>query len=100
MQGLGGTVDVLRGGAIDWVALGDGNGLFEDDRVRTFKAAWAQLAFDGGSSLRVDEETMISLGGGITVERGVVEGELQAGLRLKTPSLEAESVTPRDIVFR
>ena len=40
------------------------------------------------------------MGGGVTVERGSVAGELQAGLRLKTPALEAESVAPRDIVFR
>ena len=100
VQGLGGKVDVLRGGAIDWVALGDGNGLYEDDRLRTFKGAWAKLVFSGGSGLRVGEETMISFGGGVTVERGVVEGELSAGLRLKTPSLEAETVTSRDIEFR
>ena len=100
VQGLGGKVDVLRGGAVDWVALGDGNGLYEDDRLRTFKGAWARLAIDGGSSLRVGEETMISFGGGVTVERGVVEGELAAGLRLKTPALEAETVTSRDIEFR
>jgi len=100
VQGLGGKVDVLRGGAIDWVTLGDGNGLYEDDRLRTFKGAWARLALDGGSSLRVGEETMISFGGGVTVERGVVEGELAAGLRLKTPALEAETATSRDIEFR
>ena len=100
VQGLGGKVDVLRGGAVDWVALGDGSGLYEDDRMRTFKGAWAKLTFDGGSALRVGEETMISFGGGITVERGVVEGELAAGLRLKTPTLEAETATSRDIEFR
>lgn len=100
VQGLGGKVDVLRGGAVDWVALGDGSGLYEDDRMRTFKGAWAKLVFDGGSALRVGEETMISFGGGITVERGVVEGELAAGLRVKTPTLEAETATSRDIEFR
>ena len=56
--------------------------------------------FDGGSALRVGEETMISFGGGVTVERGVVEGELSAGLRLKTPALEAETAPSRDIEFR
>ena len=100
VQGLGGKVDVLRGGAIDWVTLQDGSGLYEDDRMRTFKGAWAKLAFDGGSALRVGEETMISFGGGVTIERGVVEGELAAGLRLKTPTLEAETATSRDIEFR
>jgi len=100
VQGLGGKVDVLRGGAVDWVALADGSGLYEDDRMRTFKGAWARLQFDGGSSLRVGEETMITFGGGVTVERGVVEGELAAGLRLKTPTLEAETATSRDIEFR
>jgi len=100
VRGLGGKVDVLRGGAVDWVTLGDGSGLYEDDRMRTFKGAWARLQFDGGSSLRVGEETMITFGGGVTVERGVVEGELAAGLRLKTPTLEAETATSRDIEFR
>ena len=100
VQGLGGRVDVLRGGAVDWVGLGDGGGLYEDDRMRTFKGAWARLQFEGGSSLRVGEETMITFGGGVTVERGVVEGELAAGLRLKTPTLEAETATSRDIEFR
>jgi hypothetical protein len=100
VQGLGGKVDVLRGGDIDWVALGDGSGLYEDDRLRTFKGAWARLAIDGGSALRVGEETMISFGGGVTVERGVVEGELAGGLKLRTPALEAEAVTSRAIEFR
>ena len=100
IAGLNPAVDILRGGAVEWVRAGGGESLFEDDRVRTFKAAWAQLTFDEGSSLRVDEESLITLGGGVTVERGSVAGELQAGLRLKTPALEAESVAPRDIVFR
>ena len=97
---LNGAVDILRAGVVDWARAGGSEGLYEDDRVRTFKGAWAQLAFDEGSSLRVDEESLITLGGGVTVERGSVAGELQAGLRLKTPALEAESVAPRDIVFR
>ena len=100
VQGLGGKVDVLRGGAVDWVSLTDGSGLYEDDRMRTFKGAWAKLGFEGGSALRVGEETMISFGGGITVERGKVEGELAAGLRLKTPTMEAETATSREIEFR
>jgi hypothetical protein len=100
INAVSGAVDILRTGAVDWVRAGGREDLFEDDRVRTFKTAWAQLAFDEGSSLRVDEESLITLGGGITVERGSVAGELQAGLHLKTPSLEAESVAPRDIVFR
>jgi hypothetical protein len=100
IAGLAGQVDILRGGAVDWIRARGKEDLFEDDRLRTFKTASAQLAFDEGSSLRVDEESLITLGGGITVERGSVAGELQAGLRLKTPALEAESVSPRDIVFR
>ena len=100
IAGSQGAVDILRGAAVDWVRAGGGENLFEEDRVRTFKSAWAQLAFDEGSSLRVDEESLITLGGGITVERGSVAGELQAGLRVKTPALEAESVAPRDIVFQ
>lgn len=100
VQGLEGKVDVLRGGAVDWLALGDGATLYEDDRMRTFQHAWAKLVFDGGSTLRVEPESLISLGGGITIERGSVEGELQAGLRLKTPTLEAETAASRDIEFR
>lgn len=100
VQGLKGKVDVLRSGAVDWVALGDGATLYEDDRMRTFENAWARLVFDGGSTLRVEQESLISLGGGITVERGSVEGELQAGLQLKTPTLEAETAATRDIEFR
>jgi hypothetical protein len=95
-----GTVDVLRAGAVDWMRIEAGHSLYEDDRVRTFKGAWAQLTFDGGSTLRVDEESLIAIGGGITVERGSVAGELQAGLKLKTPAAELESVAARDIVFR
>jgi hypothetical protein len=95
-----GAVDVLRSGNVDWVHLERGADLFEDDRVRTFKGATAWLRFDEGSNLRVDEESLITLGGGITVERGSVAGQLQAGLKLKTPALEAESVASRDIVFQ
>jgi hypothetical protein len=100
VQGLGGKVDVLRGGTVDWAGLTDGATLFEEDRLRTFKSAWARLVFEGGSTLRVEEESLISLGGGILVERGSVEGELAAGLRLRTPTLEAETATSRDIQFR
>jgi hypothetical protein len=95
-----GVVDVLRAGAVDWEHLEAGVELFEDDRVRTFKAAWAQLDFTGGSSLRLDEESLISLGAGVVVERGSLAGELKPGLKLHTPSAEAESVAARDIVFR
>jgi hypothetical protein len=97
---LHGRVDVLRGGTVDWTALGDGTTLYEEDRMRTFRGAWARLDFPGGSSLRVQEETLIALGGGILVEHGIVEGELSAGLKLRTPTLEAESGAARDIQFR
>jgi hypothetical protein len=93
-----GTVDVLRGGSVDWRHLATGEALFEEDRLRTFKGAWAQVAFEGGSTLRMEEESLISLGGVVTVERGSVEGELQGGLRLKTPAMEAEPA--RDIVIQ
>ena len=97
---LGGEVDTLRAGAVDWSPIAAGSALYDDDRVRTFRGAWAQLTFVGGSSLRVQEESLISLGGGVTVERGTVAGELQAGLKLRTPAAEAESAPARDIVFR
>jgi hypothetical protein len=100
MTGRAGAVDVLRGGSVDWSRAGDTTDLYEDDRLRTFKSAWAQLAFDEGSTLRVDEESLITLGSGVLVERGSVAGLLQQGLKVQTPAAEAESVAPRDIVFR
>lgn len=100
LAALGGSVEVLRSGVVDWSQIAPGSALYDDDRVRTFRGAWAQLTFAGGSSLRVQEESLISLGGGITVERGSVAGELQAGLKLRTPAAEAESAPARDIVFR
>jgi hypothetical protein len=100
VQGLGGKVDVLRAGSVDWTTLSDGAPLYEDDRLRTFKSSWTKLVFDGGSSLRVNEESLIAIGGGVTIERGAVEGELAAGLRLRTPTMEAETVPSRDIEFR
>src|SRR3954463_13317683 len=59
---VGGAVDLLHTGAVDWVRARGAEDLYEDDRVRTFKTAWAQLGFDEGSSLRVDEESLITLG--------------------------------------
>src|SRR5258706_90817 len=100
LKGLSGSVDVLRAGAVDWFRPREGAALFEDDRLRTFRGAWASLIFDGGSALRVEEESLISLGGGVIIERGQVEGELQAGLRLKTTAMEAESAPARDIVIQ
>jgi hypothetical protein len=97
---LGGQVDVLATGAVDWTRARAQAALYEEDQLRTFRGAWAQIAFAGGSTLRVEEESLISLGGGVTVERGTVQGELTAGLKVRTPSLEAESTPPRDIVFR
>jgi hypothetical protein len=98
VRGLGGRVDVLRGGSADWGTLGDGAALFEADRLRTYRGAWAQLIMAGGSSLRVEEETLISLGGEIMVEHGTIAGELQPGLTVRTPTLEATA--NRDIEFR
>jgi hypothetical protein len=98
VHGMSGRVDVLRGGSSDWGALSDGTALFEDDRLRTFRGAWAQLELSGGSSLRVEEESLIYLGGEIMVERGTVAGELHPGLTLRTPTLEASA--GRDIEFR
>jgi hypothetical protein len=100
VRSLGGTVHALRAGAVDWGPIANGTRLYEDDRLRTFARAWAQLELPGGSALRVEEETLIAIGGGITVERGSVEGELAAGLRLRTPTLEAETAPARDITFR
>jgi hypothetical protein len=105
LASLNGSAEVLRGGAADWSPLQPGAEFFDEDRVRTFKGARASLSFPGGSSLRVEEESLISLGaislgGGIVVERGTVEGELQPGLKVKTPSLEAETVSKRDIVIQ
>lgn len=102
---LGGAVQVLRGGTVDWIRIDKGAPLFDDDRLRTFRAAFAQLSFPNGSALRVDEESLISLGaislgGGIIVERGTVEGELQPGLRLRTPGVEAETASRRDVVIQ
>jgi len=100
---LSGSVQVLRGGNVDWNAIQAGTPLFDDDRLRTFKGAHAALSFTNGSSLTVDEESLISLGalgGGVIVERGTVVGELQPGLKVRTPSAEAESAAPRDIVFQ
>jgi hypothetical protein len=100
VRSLGGTVHTLRAGAVDWSAISDGTRLYEDDRLRTFSRAWAQLELTGGSALRVEEESLIAIGGGITIERGSVAGELAAGLRLRTPTLEAETAAARDIIFR
>jgi hypothetical protein len=100
VRALGGTVHALRAGSADWVRVGNGAQLYEDDRLRTFARAWAQLELTGGSTLRVEEESLIALGGGITIEQGSVQGELAAGLRLRTPTLEAETAPPRDIIFR
>src|ERR1700736_2148636 len=55
-----GAVDVLRAGLVDGTRAGNTAELYEDDRLRTFKGAVAQLIFDEGSSLRVEEETMIT----------------------------------------
>jgi hypothetical protein len=98
LKTLSGTVDVLHGGSIEWQPAKVGEVLWEEDRIRTFKGAWAQLAFEEGSTLRMEEESLVSLGGGVTVEHGAVEGELQGDLRLKTPALEAEPA--RDIVIQ
>jgi hypothetical protein len=100
LKGLSGTVDVSRAGSVDWVRAHRGAALFEDDRLRTFKGAFADLLFDGGSVLKVEEESLISLGAGVTVERGAVAGELHAGLKLMTPALEAEASPVRDIVIQ
>ncbi len=105
VTGIAGTVEVLRGSAAGWRPLERAARLYDDDRVRTYKGAWALLVFTGGSNLRVDEESLIALGvaargAGVFVEKGSVGGELQAGLKVKTPALEAESALQRDIVIQ
>ena len=99
---------MLRGSAAEWRPLTRLAHLYDDDRVRTYKGAFALLAFPGGSNLRVDEESLIALGvatssgrgNGVFVEKGSVGGELHAGVKVKTPSLEAESAQQRDIVVQ
>jgi hypothetical protein len=103
LSGVAGAVEILRGGGVDWQRIRTGIELFDDDRLRTYKGATATLAFPNGSSLRVDEESLISLGalslgGGITVERGTVQGELLPGLKVRTPAAEAEAT--RDLVIQ
>jgi hypothetical protein len=100
VRGLRGAAALLRAGNVDWRPLSDGDALYDEDRLRTFHGAWVRLVFDSGSVLRVDEESLVSLGGGVTVEVGNVEGKLQAGLRLRTPALELEQTPKRDIEFR
>src|SRR5260370_13725150 len=63
LHSLGGQVDVLSAGAVDWTRAHAAAPLYEEDRLRTFRGAWAQLALAGGSALRVEEESLISLGG-------------------------------------
>src|SRR5689334_17285128 len=69
LRGLAGSVDVLHAGTVDWSRTQSGAPLFDDDRLRTFRGAWADLLFDGGSTLKVQEESLISLGGGVLIER-------------------------------
>jgi hypothetical protein len=101
---LSGSASVSRGRSSDWSSLASGAELYDEDRIRTFKGARAQLAFTGGSSLRLEEESLVSLGGvgvGVLIERGTVEGELSPGFRVRTPALEAQSSgRGRDIVFQ
>lgn len=95
-----GRVELARAGRSDWAALTDDTPLYDKDRLRTGRGAWTQLDFPGGSSLKLEEDSLVTLGSGLLIQHGSVDGELQPGFKLRTPTLEAESAGARNVQFQ
>lgn len=106
-----GDVRVKRPDSSEWVSAAAGTPLGPGDRIRTIAGASAEVVLQGGSTLAVSENSLLTLGGeaaGVRLERGAVDvdwspaaqpdGGAPAGLVVETGA--ARTRVSREIVFQ
>jgi ferric-dicitrate binding protein FerR (iron transport regulator) len=106
-----GDVRLKRPDSADWTAAAPGMPLGPGDRIRTVAGASAEVVLEGGSTLAVSENSLLTLGGetaGVRLERGAVDvdwspaappdGGATPGLVVETGA--ARTRVSREIVFQ
>ena len=71
-----GDVRLKRADSPDWIAAAPGAPLGPGDRIRTVAGASAEVVLEGGSTLAVSENSLLTLGGeqaGVRLEQGAVD---------------------------
>lgn len=106
-----GDVRLKRPDSAEWVAATPGMPLGPGDRIRTVEGASAEVMLEGGSTLAVSENSLLSLGGeaaGVRLEQGAVDVDWSPGARpdggapadLVVETGAARTRVSREIVFQ
>ena len=108
---VSGDVRLKRPDSAEWVRAAPGTPLGPGDRIRTVAGASAEVVLEGGSTLAVSENSLLSLGGeaaGVRLEQGAVDvdwspagrpdGGAPADLVVETGAARAR--VSREIVFQ
>ena len=92
LAGLEGQVQVKRADAVGWEDAAAGLELAAEDKVRTMKGASARLEFQGGSTVLLDEESLVSVAAsaGAAAVR-LLEGRVDADVIAGAPSVAVEA---------
>lgn len=106
-----GDVRLKRADSPEWTAAAPGMPLGPGDRIRTVAGASAEVVLEGGSTLAVSENSLLTLGGeqaGVRLEQGAVDvdwspsagpdGGAPAGVVVETGA--ARTRVSREIVFQ
>ncbi|HYQ80554.1 MAG TPA: FecR domain-containing protein [Anaeromyxobacteraceae bacterium] len=94
MGQVSGDVRLKRPDSAEWVTASAGMPLGPGDRIRTVAGASAEVVLEGGSTLAVSENSLLSLGGetaGVRLERGAVDVDW-------SPVPRADGGAPADLV--
>ncbi|HEU4384043.1 MAG TPA: FecR domain-containing protein [Anaeromyxobacteraceae bacterium] len=89
-----GDVRVKRPDSAEWLPAAAGTPLGPGDRIRTVAGASAQVVLEGGSTLAVSENSLLSLGGeaaGVRLEQGAVDVDW-------SPAPRPDGGAPADVV--
>jgi ferric-dicitrate binding protein FerR (iron transport regulator) len=89
-----GDVRLKRPDSAEWIPAAAGTPLGPGDRIRTVAGASAQVVLEGGSTLAVSENSLLSLAGetsGVRLERGAVDVDW-------SPAARPDGGAPADLV--
>jgi ferric-dicitrate binding protein FerR (iron transport regulator) len=91
---VSGDVRLKRPDSAEWVPAAAGTPLGPGDRIRTVAGASAEVVLEGGSTLAVSENSLLSLGGeaaGVRLEQGAVDVDW-------SPAARPDGGAPPDLV--
>ncbi len=108
---VSGDVRLKRPDSAEWIQAAAGTPLGPGDRIRTVAGASAQVVLEGGSTLAVSENSLLSIGGetsGVRLEQGAVDVDWSPAARpdggapaeLVVETRAARTRVSREIVFQ